>query len=425
MRRTFLVPSLALVVMSGAWVACSSSSSTTPADTADASTAPDTSTPYDAALPPDDADVAETAPPPVRAKVTFVNASPGLFPVRLCLGVETPPVLISLLYPLPNEVALQGAAPFLGVFPGTAMVFPNLTDLAAFDVTLYAVNAQLIASDTSAGAESDCPTLLGPSGMGADGGTLVPNVDFVRLPTIPQGTFTHGSSFVVVLEGCNADPQGTLGYSTALCGGNWVAGAGNVTAQVFQVDDTNPATTALGLQVIHASSAWDGLTDAGGQAIANTFGVYDDANDAGALPPIAQRLTFGSMAPPDAAAPQTVVAADYASSGLYTLVTAADGGPLAWSDGDGGTTLGFLGPYPFSFAQIQAVSGYATGADGGVMGPLYLPGSNFTAVWVGDPRQPAYVGADGGALSADAGGTFNAAAPHFLLLRNDPVVPAP
>jgi hypothetical protein len=410
----FAVASWALPAMGGAWVACSSSSASSPpaTNTPDSSVA-DSAPLADAGLPPDDVGVAETEPAAVRATVTVVHAATGLFPVRLCLGVETPPVLISLVYPLPNNVTEQGSAPYLGIFPGTAVTLPNLTDLAAFDVTLYAVNAQLIASDTSASSadpsgETDCPTLLGTGGLGSDASTLVPNVDYVKLPTIPEGTFSHGNSFVVAIEGCMADPQGTLGYSTALCGASWVASTGNVSLQVFQVDNQSDAGTALGLQVIHASSAWDGLTAADAGAISNTFGVYDGVSDAYA--PVAQGVSFGSITPADAAAPQSIVAADYASSGLYTLVTAGDGG---------------LGPFTFSFPQIQAASGYGTTADGGTAGPLYVAGANFTAVWVGDPRQPAYVAADGGALAEDAGGTFNAASPHFVMVPSSPTPPAP
>ncbi len=430
-RRTsvlhFVATALALPAVGGAWVACSSSSATSPppGGVADSSVG-DTSIPSDSALPPDDVVVVEAAPSAVRAKVTVVHAAPGLYPIRICLGIETPPELVSIVYPLPNNAAQQGTAPYLGLFPGTAMTLPDLTDLAAFDVTLYAINAQLIASDTSAapGTQIDCPTLLGSNGMGSDASTLVPNVDFVRLQTIPQGTFSHGGSFVVAIEGCLADPHGALGYSTAMCGANWSGGGGNVAAHVFQVDNGAAPTNALGLQIIHAASAWDGLltADAGGAAIANTFGVYD--GDA-ALPPVAQGAIFGSITPMDAAAPQAVVVADYASSGLYTLVTAADGGTLALSDGEGGTTVGNLGPYAFSFTQIQALSGYGTNADGGVVGPLYLPGASFTAVWVGDPRQPAYVAADGGPLAQDAGGVFNGASPHFVMVPSDPTTPAP
>jgi hypothetical protein len=206
---------------------------------------------------------------------------------------------------------------------------------------------------------------------------------------------------------------------------------GNIGLEIYQLDNSAPATTSMGVQFLHASSAWDGVLTAAplaqgglGQAFTNTVSVVDVADGGAVNAPVAAGVNFGDPVTPDAAAPQMVSEADYASLYLNLTLSAPDGGPLDFPNPDGGGDILLDRNYPFPFGVVQALSGYATTADGGVAGPLYIPGAHFVAIWVGDPTQPMYIGADGGASSPDAGGSFNTASPHFLMLPSDPVLPA-
>jgi hypothetical protein len=412
-------------------VGCSSSSSSpvTPTDSgADATEFPDTGADSQTGLD-SGGDAADAAPPP-NAKLTLVHAGPGIPAFRVCFGLINAGAVVVApgFYPLPNNHLNQGPFPYLGIFPGTGGTLADLgVNYDNLEIQGYIVNAEAIAANTDSNTnELDCSHLIGSDGAGVDGGGLVLGRDYFALPPIPKGTLTPSSSFFLILEGCV--PGITSSSAAAVCGSSYSASTGNIGLAIYQADNSTPAATTLGVQVIHAASAWDGVTSAEleGQAISNTFRITDEAiADGGGNAPIATTINFGAGITPDAAAPQTVVPTDYASLGATITVTAPDGGPLLLGlQTDGGPLIGPITPPAISFPEIQALSGYSTAPDGGVAGPLYLPGSHFVLIWVGDPSQSAYIGADGGPLSQDAGGQFNTAYPHFLMFPSDPVLPA-
>jgi hypothetical protein len=387
--------------------------------------------------------------PPAHAKITFVHAAPGVFPVRLCIATGTSPSLAAGVYAFPNNVAQQGSLqyfPYLGLQSGSGATLPDLGDFEGVDVTLFAINATAVRDDASSmgASEPDCAGLLGANGQGAGGGGLVLNTDYIELPAIPSGTFTHGASFLVVMEGClGGYPSTDLQSAQDVCGSTYDSAhaaqpLGNVGLRVYQVDTSAPPPGTLGIQVLHAASEWDGFfvtlplritgPSRSAQAVANTFGVTDQALDGGgANAPIATLIAYGAPLTPDAAAPQILALADYGMLQAYTTLSAPDGGAIidSYDDSMFPATFGYgTVTVTSSFPEIQAFSGHAYAEDGGPAMPLYVPGANYTLVRVGDQEQALYINpADGGASTADAA-VLNPGCAHFLMFPNDPVVPA-
>jgi hypothetical protein len=375
-------------------------------------------------------DSGDAAPPPVHAKVLFVNAAADLPGVRICIGVGATPQLLPGVFALPNSVATGSPLPYPEIPPGTGGPLPDITDLQSLVLDVFLINASKIATNTMAStAELDCPTLLGSDGQGAtmdSGIPLVKGTDYFQLPmAIPANTFLHGNVYLATLNGCG--PGDTSAGATLRCGASYSATAGNLGLKIYQLDNGTPATATLNVQVLHASQAWDGLLGAQlqGQPLANTFGISDQTDGATPNAPIATLINYGAPVTPDAAAPQTIVAADYASLAAYVSVSAPDGGPLVLGVGtDGGVILGNV-TEGVPFTDIQALSGYGTAADGGPADPLYVAGGNFTLVWVGDPTQSEYINPNTGNPAVDGGpSVFNTASPHFLMFPNNPAVPS-
>ncbi len=417
-------------------VGCSGDDSTNTGPAADSGPAdstgfPDSQTGMDAAHDSNTADH-DAAPPPPNAKLTLVHAAPGVPAFRVCFGLVngTTTIVAPTYEPLPNNPANQGPFPYLGIFPGTGGTLADLgVNYSTIEIVGFIINADKIATHTSAETgEPQCSDLIGTDGTGpadAGPGALVLGTDYFKLPPIPKGTFTPGSSFLLVLEGC--EPGNTTASAQAVCGAGYSSTAGNIALQIYQVDNSAPATATMGVQVLHASSAWDGVT--GGelsQPIATTFGVTDRTVDGGGgNPPVATLINFGGGPTPDAAAPQTITAADYAGLAAYAISSAPDGGPLVLGvDPDGGTPILNVISAGLTFPQIQSLSGYATVADGGPADPLYLPGKNFVLVWVGDPSQPEFITGQGQPVTDGGASSFNTAYPHFLMFPTDPALPA-
>jgi hypothetical protein len=379
-------------------------------------------------------DAADAALPP-NAKLTVVHAAPGVPAFRICFGLElNSAVIVSPgFFPLPNNAANQGPFPYLGLFPGTGGALADLgVNYSTIEIVGFIVNAEAIANNTSATTnELDCSQLIGTDGTGVDGGGLVLGRDYFQLPPIPKGALAPRSSYLLALEGC--EPGNTAAAAQAVCGASYSSSTGNLSLELYQLDNSAPAGATMGVQFLHGSSAWSGELQAPfaaggyGQAFASTVNIVDGTvfatDGGGANAPIAANVNAGSPLTPDAAAPQSVVPTDYATTVAVLTDGVPDGGPLEFPNPDGGGAITLYRSYEFPFTDIQQFSALATLPDGGPAGPAYLPGANFVLIWVGDPSQPMFIGADGGASSPDAGGSFNTASPHFLMFPSDPTLP--
>ena len=330
-------------------------------------------------------DAPSDAPPtPTRAKIIAIHGSPDVPAVRVCFGVgfqnDGSDSVIAPLQPLP-EKALTGQ-PYAGLFPGTGGVFPDFgLDISQKAITPYVIVASKLASSTQ-----NCDALLG-----TDAGTLTAGVDYFKLPTIKNGTFTNDTTLALVATGClpqSVDPAATA----VVCGGDYNTTSGNVAIKIFSLDRVVASAQGFGAQFVHASSA-----------AAGEFGVaYGSGDLTAALHPfadggvdqtIASGVKLGEIQPKPAAA---LAAPDVNQTALLVTV-----------QGDAGALVSAPFPLPLVY---EVTTGQATGATA-----YFAPGANYTFVLVGDPAAPTLL--DGGA--------FNGYSLHALAFPNDPPLPAP
>ena len=309
-----------------------------------------------------------------RAKIIAVHASPDVAAIRFCfaLGVQndgTDAVMTAI-----------APAPKTGIAGGAGVVLPDLgTDFSQSAITPYAVLASSITTTAT------CDELVGDAGLSA-------GTDYFKLPTLAQKTLKGNTTFLAALVGClpNAnDPAAD--YTT--CGQDYSSAKGNLVLKTFALDRAIPNSQNFGAQIAHVSTpalgVWTALyTSSTVNAVLHPLTV-----DGGSDSVIAQGVTEGTLAPTTAA------------SLAYPIVDQTSVIVSAVNPDGGATSAELAIPLPLVY---EATTGQATGENA-----YFDSGTNYTFVFVGDPRQNQTL--DGGA--------FNGYSLHLLAFPNDPALP--
>jgi hypothetical protein len=254
---------------------------------------------------------AEAAAPPVLPKVYLVNAAVDALapPLRFCFGLGNPAdggaVQIQDMIPPFPDSPVSSQFPIAGLFPGFGGLVssPKLDtfDLSKLTVSLYAIDATKIATDTAdggpdGGAEVPCEGLIGTDALGkasdAGGGTLTQGTDYWYLGTVSMGQLPHGTTWIAEVAGC---APGETVDNVPFCGGPptlpaYSAVTGNLTLIPLKLDSTTnvaqappeAGTVAIGAQFANASPAWDySVKAAGGTTTAAGFWMATQTPPAG------------------------------------------------------------------------------------------------------------------------------------------------
>ncbi len=327
---------------------------------------------------------------PARAKILVVHASPDVPPVRICFAVGTKSdgsdAVIAPFPPLPDKT--EGSLPFPGLFPGTGGPLPDLgADLSQKVIVPYVIIASKVASDVAPAdggvAPVACDTLLQ-----GDGG-LTANVDYMKLPPIPSGTFMPGKTLLLAATGClptSADPNANV----IACGADYDSTLGNVAIKIFDLDRIIADTQKSGAQVAHLSpKLFTGL-------LAGVTEI-DAGSDAGVvyepITPNNAPVNYAQLKP----APAASLSLPPASNAALVLSAV---------NPDGGAPIATF-PVPFTFIYAST-TGQLVGAD-----QYFTANSNYTFVVVGDPQK---------AFLSDAG--VDGYGLHVLAFPNDPPIPS-
>jgi hypothetical protein len=239
---------------------------------------------------------AEAAAPPVFPKVYLVNAAVDALapPLRFCFGLGNPAdggvvQIQDMIPPFPDSP--EPEFPIAGLFPGFGGLVssPKLDtfDLSKLTVSLYAIDATKIATDTAeASAEVPCEGLIGTDALGkasdAGGGTLTQGSDYWYLGTVSAGELPHGTTWIAEVAGC---APGETVDNVPFCGGPptlpaYSVATGNLTLIPLELDSTTnvavasseAGTAVIGAQFANASPAWDySVKAAGGTTTAAGF----------------------------------------------------------------------------------------------------------------------------------------------------------
>ncbi len=321
-------------------------------------------------------DVVQDGPGPdvvttTHAKVIVVHASPDVPTVRVCFAIglqnDGSDGVIAPISPLPQT----------GLAPGTGGALPDLgIDLSQRALTPYVILASKITSSAAR-----CDTLAG------DAGSLTPNVDYFVLPTIKNGTLAPSTTFLVAATGCmpNAlDPAA----DTTTCGASYDSTKGNLSLQIFALDRVIGNTQRFGAQVAHVSSPAAGVWSSsyGSTAVSAALKAFDG----GAQEIIVDSVQLDLLAPSSAA---SLAMPTVDQTSFVVAPVNPDGGAPP-------TSVSI--PLPLVY---EATTGKTTGENA-----YFTPGTNYTFVFVGDPRVSATL--DGGA--------FNGYSLHALAFPNDP-----
>jgi hypothetical protein len=327
---------------------------------------------------------------PAMAKLILVHASQQLWGIRVCFAANGN---LTPLPALPHDPATQPASlGFPGIPPGAGGPFPSTgTDITPLTITPYVMNADSIKTHVKGemGGEKKCSDLLNP-----DGGTLVANQDYWKLPDIPANTLQHGNTYILMLEGCDKNANfGSVPITTALCGASWSNTTGNLAVKIYQVDNKVADMSKMGAQYVHAAPPLQAVyqggaigltaqTDAGNIQIINAM----PANNEGAIQP----ATASKLGAPGA------------TDVLANTLILADGG------------VGAIIPIPLGAVETLTTGMAPTG--------MYKANGNFTFIMLGNPSRTA----DGGLFYPDAGQPISVNqgyALHALGFSNDPVIP--
>jgi len=363
---------------------------------------------------------------PKDVKLVIVHASPGLGPFRMCFGTGAAGT-VAPLNALPDTLS-SPSLPFPGVYPNTGGPLPKFPiDPSKLVITPYIVFAEKVAGQTPTtdGGEKTCIDLLGATGAG---GILQPNVDFLKLPAIPAGTFTPGHTYLLSVVGClpgAADPSA----SVAKCGGDWVTATGNIGVGIGTLDNTTPAS-GMGVQFAHRSSAIQGLLGNPSPAAnglvfgfigpapavdAGPADASDDADtDAAPPPPTLVVYPLTSTTTPPQYSPKDIVPAtatpvpglDKDKTPFGVFFPSPDGGVPPLSNKLIALPLNII-------SQLSTgVTPTSLGGDGGAT--IFVDGKSYVFVLVGTPPPAPQLGQDGGIITGM----------RLIAFPTDPVVPS-
>lgn len=434
-KQTWIRFGLASVIMAGGTsaivVGCGGDDTavTPPADGGKDSAFPDTGSPDSPTTDGGGTD-GDAAPQKPHAKIIIVHASPNAPDLRFCFGIgskaDGSDLAVSPSSPLPNDDSnLPTGKTYPGLYVGSGGALPDTIDLEPKAITGFAITVpnDKIKNDVKSNPNGRlCNELIGATGTGGTGATTLTTAEFLKIPTIPAGTFVKGNTYLLALTGC-IPGSGTA----AQCGAGFNATTGNLGIKIVQLDKTVADAAKLGLQVVHAAPAVDGVIGAtiapgGGTNLKNTFGITLDNLDGGnpPNPPAASGVNYGYGLDGGAAVPQVYSAADYVHAVAYDSITATFPTPPADAGLEGGTAVAPVKTIAIPFGAVQTLS-YGT-FDGGIgIGPagtpLYVPGANYTLILVGDPSAQQLVVDGGRNPNYDGHGV------HFLMFPNDPPLP--
>jgi hypothetical protein len=351
------------------------------------------------------------------------------------------------------DTPLSPSFPIAGFFPGFGAALTSAPQVAKIDLStvslaIFAINATKIANDTAdsgltdAGAEQPCANFIGAAGAG--GGSLTLNTDYWNIGTIPAQTLKHGETWVVAVTGCF---PGEDNNEADFCPTSppYSAATGNLGIKAWQVDNTTVVDAGgIGAQFASASPSWDTLgAQAGGTTTAAGFwietpavipdsgvaetgasdggdaatadgGASDAATDAttdGGSPqptltfiPITSTGTYGTLSP--AALATVPVPLNSPAAGFFTSFASATGAiqfPPGCTPG-----VSCASPLLLPLPVIDQLTNGTVPTGGS-----FVNGKGYAFILVGDPLDPTYIGADGGAATSTTG-VFNGKSIHFL-----------
>jgi len=402
-----------------------------------------------------DADAAPTVP---NAKVYLVHAAADALaqPLRFCFGIvggtgDSGTISTAPFPPLP-DTQLSPSFPIAGFFPGfgapltSAPQVANI-DLSTVSLAIFAIDATKIANSTAdggpdGGAEEQCSSFIGTAGAG--GGSLTLNTDFWYVGTIPSQTLKHGETWVVAITGCFPGEDGT---EADFCPTTppYSAATGNLGIKAWQVDNTTAvaADGGIGAQFASASPSWDvlnaqagGATTAagfwietppvipdGGGAETGTTDAGDASTDASSdssveasvdsgppqptltFIPITGTGTYGTLSP--AALATVPVPLNSATAGFFTSFASSAGAAITFPPGCS-PGVSCASPLLLPLPVIDQLTNGTVPTGGS-----FVDGKGYAFILVGDPLDPTYIGADGGAATSTTG-VFNGKSIHFL-----------
>ena len=463
-KKKWVRVSLAVVIVGGAFGAMSAAgcsgddTSGTPPKTDgghDSSVTGDSGPMGDSSPPGEGGGDADAAPTVPNAKVYLVHAAadPLAPPLRFCFGIVTGTgdagtIATAPFPPLP-DTQLSPSFPIAGFFPGFGAPLTSAPQVAKIDLStvslaIFAINAIKIANNTAdsglteAGAEEQCSGFIGATGSG---GSLTLNTDYWNIGTIPAQTLKHGQTWVVAVTGCFPGEDGT---EADFCPTSppYSAATGNVGIKAWQVDNTTVVDGGgIGAQFASASPSWDtlnaqatGVTTAagfwietpavipdsgvaetgagdGGDAATADGGASDAATDGGSpqptltFIPITGTGTYGTLSPTTLAT--VPVPLNSATAGFFTSFATATGTAIQFPPG---CTPGVTCASPL-LLPLPVIDQLTNGTV--PTGGSFVDGKGYVFVLVGDPLDPTYIGADGGAATSTTG-VFNGKSIHFL-----------
>jgi hypothetical protein len=310
--------------------------------------------------------------PTVHAKMLVVHASPDVGAIRICFAIglqnDGSDGVIAPIQPIPSSAinAGEGAAlPDLGV------------DLSQKALTPYVFLAGLLGTGLQT-----CDVLAS---------TLTVNTDFYVLPTIKNGTLVPSSTIMLALTGCLRNSLDSNADATT-CGAAYDGTMGNLAFESFTLDQVIANTQRFGAQVVHVASPASGVWSLLYGAPSVSASILPLDGGAGVV--VTDMVNVGQVAPTTAAS-LTMPVVD--QSAFQVSAVSPDGGVSPAS-----LTI----PMPLVF---EATTGETTGENA-----YFVPGTNYSFVFLGDPRLPTTLD----------GGVFNGYALHLLAFPNDPTLPS-
>ncbi len=390
--RGVILGALSTGLAGAAFLACTGDDTTVTPDAGPDVVAQDA--PFDA--PKDQANPVDAGAP---AKLVIVHASPDLGGFRICIarGPDNNSLVVAPLPPLPNKA--RPGEPYPGLFQGTGTPMPTLgTDFSNLVIQPYLMVAANLAAKGAipgdAGTQPACDELLTPDASIK----LVEGTDYFKLPAVPAGLLLRNKTFLFLVAGCRPTASRRAGVTDGQCGPGYNGTTGNLSFAGYELDRGPRAGTEFGVQFAHGAAAANDFVKQPVLPGMILDGGFVPLADGGTVPYLGKSsdaaVAFTGVAPTDSFGIRVQLPVGPDASVVPVTLSA-------------------------SLGQIQAVTS-------GTPPPpsIYVNGTNYTFVALGDPNVPQYIDPfDGGPSAADAGGRFNGYTFHYLGFANDPTLP--